>query len=85
MEAIGGIGQAYIFKIPSHDLYGLVVKYGGYAHGTNSVQGKVTLNNMKGRGCEYALRCNPNAKTGKNFELWNELIKYDVTYDAENF
>ena len=79
------IGKAHIFKIPSKNLYQLVVKYGGYAHGTCNELGKITHENMIGRGCEYALRCNPNSKSGKSFELWSELLKYEVSYDAKNF
>ena len=78
-------GQAHIFKIPSIDLYELVVRYGGYAHGTLSVLGDITLDNMNGRNCEYALRCDPNATGGRNFELWNELINYTVAYNPNNF
>ena len=40
---------------------------------------------IKGRNCEYALRCNPNIKKGKGRELWDELLKYEVEYSAENF
>ena len=80
-----GIGRAYIFKVPSNDLYHLVVEYGGYAHGTKSELGEITFENMKGRGCEYALRGDPNAKKGKGLALWEELLKYDVPYAAENF
>lgn len=79
------IGQAYIFKISSNNVYDLVIRYGGYAHGTCSVLGKITLDNIKGRNCEYALRCDPNSKKGKNLALWDELKKYEVAYDAANF
>ena len=78
-------GNAHIFKIPSHIVHDLIVRFGGYAHGTCAVLGKITSVNIKGRNCEYALRCNPNAKKGKNFELWNELMKYEVEYDPDNF
>lgn len=80
-----GTGKAYIFKIPSDTVYKLVVQYGGYAHGTNSKLGKITYDNMKGKSCEYALRCNPNMTKGKSFKLWQELLKFEVTYDASNF
>lgn len=76
------IGKAYIFKIPSEILYELVIKYGGYAHGTCNKLGKITKNNIKGRNCEYALRCNPNSK---NKKLWNEFLKYEVNYDKYEF
>ena len=79
------LGKAYIFKIPSHIVYDLVVRFGGYAHGTCVVLGKITSDNIKGRNCEYALRCDPNAKKGKSFELWNEFMKYEVEYDSNNF
>lgn len=79
------IGKGYIFKIPSQVIYELVVIYGGYAHGTCAKLGKITHENIKGRNCEYALRCDPNAKKGKNLELWNELMKYEVEYNSDNF
>lgn len=61
------------------------VRFGGYDHRTCTVLGKITSDNIKGRNCEYALRCDPNAKKGKNFELWNEFMKYEVEYEPENF
>ena len=79
------IGKGYIFKIPSPIVYDLIVRFGGYAHGTCAVFGKITSDNIKGRNCEYALRCQPNAKKGKSFELWNELMKYEVEYHHDNF
>ena len=79
------IGKAHIFKIPSNNLYDLIVNYGGYAHGTCDKLDNITIDNIKGRNCEYALRCNPNAKKGRNLKLWNEFIKYEVEYNADNF
>ena len=79
------IGKAHIFKVPSKNLYKLIVRYGGYAHGTCSKLGQITIDNVKGRNCEYALRCDPNATKGKSFELWNEFIKYEVEYNPDNF
>lgn len=78
------IGKAYIFKIPSDVLYKLIVDYGGYAHGTRSKLGKITYESMIGRGCEYALRCNPNAQNG-NCVIWKHLLKYEVPYDPSFF
>jgi hypothetical protein len=78
-------GKGHIFKIPSNNVYELIVRYGGYAHGTNKELGEITFDNMKGRNCEYALRCDPNAKKGKSFELWNELLKHEVDYHPDNF
>ena len=79
------VGKAYILKIPSNDMYNLVVEYGGYAHGTCEKLGNITINNIKGRNCEYALRCDPNNKNGKNYELWKKLMNYEVSYNDENF
>lgn len=79
------IGKAHIFKIPSHIVYELIIRFGGYAHGTCAALGKITSDNIKGRNCEYALRCDPNEKKGKNFEIWNEFMKYEVEYDPDNF
>ncbi len=82
---IDEIGKGYIFKVPSDNMYELIVKYGGYAHGTTTKLGKITNENLKGRSCEYALRCNPNLNTRKNKHIWNELLKYKVEYKAEKF
>ena len=79
------IGKGYIFKVPSEKIYQLVIDYGGYAHGTCKKLGKITTDNIKGRGCEYALRCDPNAKKGKSFALWNILLDYEVSYEENNF
>ena len=79
------IGNAHIFKIPSHIVHELIVRFGGYAHGTCAVLGKITSDNIKGRNCEYALRCDPNFKKNKHIELWNEFMKYEVEYDPDNF
>jgi hypothetical protein len=49
------------------------------------LMGKITQENIKGRNCEYAIRCDPNAKKGKSFKLWNELMKYKVDYNPDNF
>jgi len=79
------IGKGFVFKIPSEDLYKLIINYGGYAHGTVSKLGKITIDNIKGRNCEYALRVCPNVKKGKNFELWNKLLEYKVDFHPNNF
>lgn len=78
-------GNAHIFKIPSHIVYNLICRYGHYAHGTCTELGNITPDNIKGRNREYALRCDPNARKGKKFELWNEFLKYEVEYNSNNF
>ena len=85
MYADDELGKAHIFKIPSDALYDLVIQYGGYAHGTNSELGVINHDTLKGRNCEYALRCNPNATTGKNALLWNTMLTYEVPYEPSYF
>lgn len=79
-------GSVYVFKVPSDELYNLVIKYGGYAHGTIKTLGHISHNNLKGRNCEYALRINPNArKTSKSRKILDALKKYSVAYKPEAF
>lgn len=80
-----GIGKSYLFKIPSNDVYELIIEFGGYAHGTVKKLGKITHENLKGRGCEYALRVSPQCKGKKNTALWQRLLSYEVAYDPSNF
>ena len=63
----GNIGWAFIFKIPSEDVYKLTLQFGGYTHVTFLRLGKIAENNLKNRNCEFSLRPNPNAK--KNFQI----------------
>ena len=49
----------------------LIVKYGGYAHGSIEKQGKITEQNIRNNQYEYALR--PNTKN--NCELLKEIRK----------
>ena len=79
------IGRAYIFKVPSDDINNLILEFGSYAHGSKEILGNITKENLKGRNCEYALRCNPNSKKGNNFKLWNRLLEYEIEYNPELF
>jgi len=82
----GEIGRAYICRVPADVIYDMLPEYGGYSHGTKTVHGEITRDNIKGRNCEYSLRPNPNANEGtKAKKLWNELMKYEVEYLPENF
>jgi hypothetical protein len=84
-ESDKDIGKGYVFKVPAEKMYNLVINYGGYAHGTVGKLGKITKDNIKGRNCEYALRCDPNSKQGKNKEIFDELLKYEITYSDSHF
>ena len=63
-------------------MYELVLKYGGYAHGTVSKFRKITELNMFNRNLEYALRPNPQTNTtNKPYKLWCELLKHVIQFD----
>jgi hypothetical protein len=79
------LGKGYIFKVPSENINQLIIEYGNYAHGATNVLGKITLRNIKLNKYEYCLRCNPNMKKSKSYNLWRELLKYEVTYCPNNF
>lgn len=79
----GGLGQTHWFLCPPKELYTLLPTYGGYAHGTISKLGGITMENIYGRGCEYALRPNPVLEdTRKGKKLWRLMCgKFSVTED----
>ena len=79
----GELGKIFWFICEPHDLYKLLPDYGGYAHGTITQLGKITLDNVYGRNCEYALRPHPNAKKQtKGGQLWDIFYKqFNVSLD----
>ena len=79
------LGKEYLFKIPSEDLYKMVVEHGGYAHGSKMVLPAITLATMKGNGYEYALRVDPNTRGRCKQVLWDKLLKYKVEYNPNIF
>lgn len=81
-----GKGKAYILKIPSDHMNKLIVKYGSYAHGSIKKLGKITLENLKNKNHEYAIRCNPNANHNtKQYKIWLILLSYKTKYLPEYF
>lgn len=77
VENIKNQGNFYIFKIPKGRLNQLLVRYGGYAHGTITKQGSITTQSLRTltKDCnhyEYALRPMYNDK------CWNTLLKYQI-------
>ena len=68
------LGELYIFKLNKENIKPLIVKYGGYAHGTIGELGEITIedlndtNNQK----EYALRPKYSDK------CWNELLNFRI-------
>jgi hypothetical protein len=84
----GNKGEAYVFKVPSKDLYDLVVNYGGYTHGTVSKNGVITYESISDKNTrhEYSLTADPNAAAGtKSKDLWNKFLQYTVDYTKDSF
>lgn len=69
---LDNLGELYIFKLNKENIKPLIVKYGGYAHGTIGELGEITMNNLNGTPKEYALR----PKYGD--KCWIELLNYRV-------
>lgn len=71
----GEIGTLYWFLCEPKDLYSLLPKYGGYAHGTIKQNGSIDTTNLYGNNKEFALRPNPaKPNTNKSRQLWNIMI-----------
>lgn len=67
-------GELFLFRLKKPDIKHLILKYGGYAHGTISKLGAITeedLNNPYNEK-EYALR------PKYNDECWKALLQYRV-------
>lgn len=79
------LGKVYNYKIPSEELYKIIAKYGGYAHGTCKKLGKITLENIKGRNCEFALRVDPNSSGKKNIEIMKALENFITPYEEKYY
>ena len=67
-------GELFIFKINKEQLIPIIYKYGGYAHGTKTKNGEITLDDLNDKSNikEYALRPTFNS------ECWKELLKYKI-------
>ena len=68
-------GELFLFKIKKNDISPLIFKYGGYAHGSKSKLGEITLEDIKdiNNSKEYALRPKYDSP------LWKELLEYRVS------
>jgi hypothetical protein len=67
--------------IPHDSMNYLINQWGGYAHGTITQQGPITLQSIQDNSYEYAIRPNmhkPNIKDGR---AWQELTNYKVSED----
>lgn len=75
-ENIDDEGELFVFKVPKENMKTLIIKYGGYAHGTISVNGKITSESVEkneNTKVEYALRPTYNDK------CWKSLLEYRVS------
>jgi hypothetical protein len=74
-ENVESEGCLYIFKISKSDMLQLIVSYGGYAHGTVKVHGKITADsvNDKKNTKEYAIR--PTI----NDACWQALLRFRIS------
>ena len=84
----GRSGEAFIFKVPSDKIYEMVVKFGGYTHGTVERNGIISAKSIKDKSkdFEYSLSADPNAdNSSKSKKLWNKLLEYSVNYKRELF
>ena len=67
-------GELYIFNVPKIDMLQLILKYGGYAHGTNKQHGIITIEDLKNEKNmkEYAIRPTFGNK------CWMDILKFRV-------
>lgn len=76
MTNIDEEGELYIFRLSSIELKGLIIKYGGYAHGTIKELGKISETTIEEKkNIEYAIRPLYNSK------CWEELLKFRINED----
>lgn len=73
-ENIENLGELFIFQITKEHIKQLILNFGGYAHGTVTKLGNITIEdlNKDENDKEYALRPKFNDK------CWIELLKYRV-------
>ncbi len=71
---LDNLGELYIFKLNKENIKPLILKYGGYAHGTIEKLGEKTMDDLNDTDNpkEYALR----PKYGD--KCWIELLNYRV-------
>lgn len=72
---LDNLGELYIFKLNKENIKPIILKYGGYAHGTIGDLGEITMDDLNDTDNpkEYALR----PKYGD--KCWIELLNYRVS------
>jgi hypothetical protein len=73
-ENVENEGELFIFLLNKIDMKNVIVKYGGYAHGTKKKLGEITKDDLDNvlNNKEYALRPKYESK------CWNELLRFRV-------
>jgi len=67
------LGELFIFKLNKLNMKKLILKFGGYAHGTIEKLGKITAKDLNCKNTkEYAIRPMYGDK------CWKELLKYRI-------
>lgn len=73
-ENVGADGELYVFRVPKDEMVRLLVRYGGYAHGTKARLGEIAADDMcADHTKEYALR------PAYGGACWRELLEMRVT------
>jgi hypothetical protein len=67
-------GELFIFKLTKINMKIIILKYGGYAHGTKQKLGEITIDDLENptNDKEYAIR----PKYGD--KCWNELLQFRI-------
>lgn len=73
-DNLDDLGELFIFRLTKNDLKNMIVKYGGYAHGTVHKLGQIKLEDLHdvSNDKEYAIR----PKYGD--KCWNELLQFRI-------
>ena len=68
------LGELFVFRLNKNELKGIILKYGGYAHGTIHKLGQITQPDLDdiSNDKEYAFR----PKYGD--KCWNELLQFRI-------
>ena len=71
---LDNLGELYIFRLKKENIKPLIVKYGGYAHGTIGELGEITIEDLNDTNNpkEYALR------TKYGDKCWIELLPFRI-------
>ncbi len=74
------LGELFVFRLNKAQLRPLILKYGGYAHGTVQKLGQIKIEDLENplNDKEYAIR----PKYGD--KCWKELLAFKTNFDLQN-